>query len=101
MFLFYALIERILDGRPTLFQLDSIKVVMFLGPTNVCIYGSQEDFDPAGNPGAWALVDSGVDLIRPRSELTTIGCTSLSRPRHRSLRGGKSGQSSLMRLWQS
>jgi hypothetical protein len=63
--------ERILDGQPTLFQLDSTRVFMFLGPTNVRIYSRQERLNPRSYPGAWALVDSGSELIRPREELTT------------------------------
>ncbi len=73
IFLYYALMERILDGLPTLFQLDPTRVFMFLGPADVRIYGSQERLDPGSYPGAWALVDSGSELIRPRVKLTTIG----------------------------
>jgi hypothetical protein len=45
IFLYYALIERILDGLLTLVELNPKRVFMFLGPANVSIYPDSEYLD--------------------------------------------------------
>ena len=69
LFLYYALIERILDKEPTAFQLDSKRVFVFFGPTDVQVCPNGERLDPEKFPGAWALVDSNASLIQPEEKL--------------------------------
>jgi len=44
---------------------------MFLGPTNVRIYNSQERLDSGRYSGAWALVDSNFREPTPRDEVAS------------------------------
>ena len=67
-FLYFVLIERILDGRSTAFQWDPSRVVLLLNRHDVRTFPSAINFDPEGYPGTWALVDSNSSLVTPRSE---------------------------------
>jgi hypothetical protein len=69
IFLYYALIERVLNGEPTLFQLGPKSAFMLLGQTNVRIFREDDDIDTQEYPGAWALVDSNAAIKAPRGEL--------------------------------
>jgi hypothetical protein len=67
-FLYYILIERVLDAEPTLFQLDSKRAFMLFGQADVCVH-HLERIDTEKYPGAWALVDSNASINEPRGEL--------------------------------
>lgn len=54
-----------------MFQVESNRVFLFSGPTDVQVYSSGQRLDSQRFPGAWALVDSNVGLTHPREELVS------------------------------
>jgi hypothetical protein len=70
MFLYFILIERILNGQPTAFQGAFSRAFLMLGKHDVRVYPSHVWLDPSGFPGLWALVDFNAGLVQPRHEFT-------------------------------
>jgi len=67
LFLYYVLVERILDRRPTMFQIESKCIFLFVTPGHLETHWDL--FDPESQPGTWALVDSNAEAVTPRGEL--------------------------------
>jgi hypothetical protein len=71
-FLHYALVERVLEGQLTAYQISTTSVYLILGPNQVLYFPQEHNFDPAAYPGAWALVDSNAALVEPREEFISL-----------------------------
>jgi hypothetical protein len=67
MFLYFILLERILNGEPTAFQRNSARTFLLLGTDDVRMIPNDVWMNPREFPGAWALVDSNIDLVQPRT----------------------------------
>jgi hypothetical protein len=72
MFLYFLLVERILDGQPTAYQWSHTRVILMLNRHDVQIFPANIRLDPRGFPGTWALVDSNVGSVHPRDEFTDV-----------------------------
>ncbi|KAM6499073.1 hypothetical protein JOM56_004581 [Amanita muscaria] len=70
IFLYFVLVERILNGQCTAYQYTST-VILMLGSHDVRIFPADPRLDTRKFPGTWALVDSNVELIPPRGEFTS------------------------------
>ena len=68
MFLLYLLVERILEGAPTIFQLQAEQTFVFTGPESFRVYNAAEVLPDTQYAGAWYLMDSNVSLQQPRAE---------------------------------
>jgi hypothetical protein len=105
-FLHYLLIERVIDGKPTAFQVSANGTFFLLGQHDLRYVPVGTAMDPAGFPGVWALVDSNAGLIEPRSEFTSIRSkfflvqTSSPQPRRwKAWRTQLSGDIAVMKGW--
>lgn len=68
LFLYFVLIERILNGQCTAYQRSPNSVILMLDRHDVRIFRANACFDCQGFPGTWALVDSNATLGQPRDE---------------------------------
>lgn len=103
MFLFFLLVERILDGKETAFQRSPSEVILMLGQYNV---QERRDFDNERYPGAWALVDSNVKLEKPHQRFTDshskfflVQATSPQPQRWKGWKKELSAALAVMKLW--
>ncbi|KAF9513103.1 hypothetical protein BS47DRAFT_988844 [Hydnum rufescens UP504] len=65
IFLYFLLVERILQGRPTALQRNPDRVILITNTGKVQIIPDKKHMDPQGFPGVWGLVDSNDSLMKP------------------------------------
>jgi hypothetical protein len=106
VFLQYLLVERILDGLPTAYQMDSQKLFLFLGAQDVQIFTERDMLDPEIYENAWALVDSNggleaprYDLVKPNSKFFVVQATSPQPRRWKSWKKERSASMVIMNPW--
>ena len=67
-FLYFVLIERILNGQRTAFQCDHGRAILILDHHDLQIFPVATRFDPEAYSGMWVLVDSNSRVVQPRDE---------------------------------
>jgi hypothetical protein len=106
VFLHYVLIDRILNGLVTAYQIDSKRAFLFLGPNHVRKISADEILDPEVYDRAWALVDSNANLDSPREEFVNmfskffvVNTSSPQPQRWKSWKKYQSASLTVMRPW--